>query len=75
MPYFIYRITERPVRLLNKLEEHENYRDASVRVKELRAAQAADSNAIIKMIHAETELKAEDLLNEVRERPPELGDD
>lgn len=75
MPYFIYRITERPVKLLKNLEQHETYRNASVRVKELRAEQGADSSAIIKMIHAETELQAEDLLNEIRERQPELGDD
>ncbi len=75
MPYFIYRITERPIKLLNKLEEHEVFRNASARVKELRAEQGADSNAVIKMIHAETELQAEDLLNEIRERQPELGDD
>ncbi len=75
MPYFIYRITEQPVRLLKNLEQHELYRDASARVKQLRAEQGAVSTAIIKMIHAETELQAEDLLNEVRERPPELGDD
>ena len=75
MPYFIYRITERPVKLLNKLEQHETYRNASTRVKELRAEHAQDTNTTIKMIHAETELQAEDLLNEVRERQPELGDD
>ncbi len=75
MPYFIYRITERPVKLLTKLEEHEVYRNASARVKELRAEHAQDKNTLIKMIHAETELQAEDLLNEVRERQPELGDD
>ena len=75
MPYFIYRITEQPVRLLKNLEQHETYREASARVKQLRAEQDAGSAAIIKMIHAETEFKAEDLLNEVRERPPELGDD
>ncbi len=74
MPYFIYRITEQPIRLLKSLEQHESYRDASARVKVLRAEQAVDSPAIIKMIHAETELQAEDLLNEIREKPP-VGDD
>lgn len=74
MPYFIYRITEQPIRLLKSLEQHETYRDASARVKALRAEQAVDSPAVIKMIHAETELQAEDLLNEVREKPP-AGDD
>lgn len=75
MPYFIYRIDARPIRMLEKLEEHETYRDASARVKQLRAAQAEDSTALIKMIHAESELHAEDLLNEVRMAAPVLGDD
>jgi Fe2+ or Zn2+ uptake regulation protein len=75
MPYFIYRITEQPIRILKTLEQHETYRDASARVKQLRAELAENSPAIIKMIHAETELHAEDLLNQVREAGPELGDD
>ncbi|BBE51424.1 hypothetical protein OYT1_ch1898 [Ferriphaselus amnicola] len=75
MPYFIYRIDARPIRMLEKLEEHETYRDASARVKQLRAAQAEGSTALIKMIHAESELHAEDLLNEVRMAAPVLGDD
>lgn len=75
MPYFIYRIDARPIRMLEKLEEHETYRDASARVKQLRAVQAEGSTALIKMIHAEFELHAEDLLNEVRMAAPVLGDD
>jgi hypothetical protein len=75
MSYFIYRIDARPIRMLEKLEEHETYRDASARVKQLRAAQAEGSTALIKMIHAESELHAEDLLNEVRMAAPVLGDD
>lgn len=75
MPYFIYKITERPIRLLEKLEQHDSYRDASVRVKQLRTELAVDSPAMVKMIHAESELHAEDLLNQLREPAPELGDD
>lgn len=75
MPYFIYRITEQPIRMLQHVESHESYRDASARVKQLRAALAEGSKDVIKMIHAESELHAEDLLNEVRTAAPELGDD
>jgi hypothetical protein len=74
MPYYIYRITEQPIRLLKKIEQLETYREASARVKQLRAELEDNSPAMIKMIHADTELQAEDLLNEVREKPP-LGDD
>jgi hypothetical protein len=75
MPYFIYRITEQPIRLLTKLEQHETYKAASTRAKHLRAEEVSGSPALIKMIHAETELHAEDLLNEIREPAPVLGDD
>ncbi len=75
MPYFIYSITERPIKMLQKIEQHDSYRDASARVKQLRVELDENSHAIIKMIHAETELHAEDLLNEIREPGPVLGDD
>jgi len=75
MPYFIYSITERPIKMLEKLEQHESYRDAFARVKQLRTELDEHSHALIKMIHAETELHAEDLLNEIREPAPVLGDD
>lgn len=75
MPYFIYRITERPIKMLEKIEQHETYREASARTKQLRAEASQDSHTLIRMIHAETELHAEDLLNEVRAPAPVLGDD
>ena len=75
MHYFIYRITERPIRQLAKLEQHDIYRSASARVKQLRSELPADANATVRMIHTETELHAEDLLNQIREPAPELGDD
>ena len=75
MHYFVYPITERPIRQLAKLEQHDTYRSASARVKQLRSELPADANATVRMIHAETELHAEDLLNQIREPAPELGDD
>lgn len=75
MPYYIYRITERPLRLLEKLEQHETYKEASARTKQLRKDEVWGANGLIRMIHAGNELEAEDLLNQVREPAPELGDD
>lgn len=75
MQYFIYRITERPIRNLEKLEQHEKYGAALARVKQLRAELPEGSSAIVRMIHAEAELHAEDLLNQIRDPAPELGDD
>lgn len=75
MPYYIYKITEFPIRRLEKLGQHDVYRDASTRAKQLRGELSADTASIIKVMFAETELDAEDLLNQVREAAPELGDD
>jgi hypothetical protein len=75
MHYFIYRIIERPIRQLEKLEQHAAYRDASARLKELRKELPPGSTATVRMIHAANELLAEDLLNEVRVAGPQLGDD
>lgn len=71
MPYFIYRITERPIRMLEKLEEQALYRDAAARVKDLRVENSGDASYVVKMIFADNELHAEDLLNQVREPNPE----
>lgn len=75
MPYFVYKITELPIRRLEKLEQHDVFREASQRAKLLRGELASGDSSIIKVIFAETELHAEDLLNQVREAAPELGDD
>lgn len=74
MPYFIYRITEQPIRMLANLEQHDTYRDAAARVKQLRIEMPADATHIVKMIFADNELHAEDLLNEVRVASPEADD-
>lgn len=75
MHYFIYRINRRPIRQLAKLEQYDSYREASARLKLLRSELPEGSSMIIRMIHAETELHAEDLLNQVREASQEPGDD
>ena len=75
MPYYIYHVTEFPIRQVKKLEQYDVYREASARVKQLRNELAEGSPMVIKMIHAESEFHAEDLLNEVRAPAPELGDD
>ncbi|GAB4121547.1 MAG: hypothetical protein Fur0026_13300 [Sideroxydans sp.] len=75
MPYYIYRVTERPIRQLEKLEQHDTYKEASVRAKQLRKDEVWGENGLVKMIYAQNELEAEDLLNQVREPAPELGDD
>lgn len=66
MPYFVYKIFETPIRRVNKLEQHDTFRDASNRAKQLRAELATDATYVIEVMFAETKLDAEDLLNQVR---------
>ena len=75
MPYYIYRIRSTPVHQLEKLEQHDAFGAASARAKALRAEQGADAAARIKVIFAENELQAEDLLSQVRTAQPNPADD
>jgi len=75
MPYYIYKIFEKPIRRLEKLEQHELFREASNRAKQMRSELAGDEIFVIKVIFAETELHAEDLLNQIREAVPGPQDD
>jgi len=80
MPYYIYKIHP-PLKTLELVGEHASFKDASNTVKALRteltqAAEVASSAGItIKMIFADNELAAEDLLSQVRPPEPMVGDD
>jgi hypothetical protein len=75
MPYFIYKISSFPLRMLEKLEQHDAFRDASGRAKVLRAELDAAEGTAIKVILADNELHAEDLLNQQRAPQPNPDDD
>jgi hypothetical protein len=75
MPYYIYKVTHNPILQLKKLEQHDEFRPASARAKELRRELALTESCTVKVIFAEHELGAEDLLSQVREAIPEPGDD
>ncbi len=75
MPYYIYKVRQNPILQLSKLEEYDGFRDASARAKDLRREMALADGSMVKVIFAENELEAEDLLSQVREPQPELGDD
>lgn len=72
MPYYIYRV--KPFAQLDKLAEHTAFAPASSAAKTLRAAQPAGSPDKIKVIFAENEIQAEDLLCQVRDPAP-TGDE
>lgn len=72
MPYFIYRV--QPIGALSKLCEFDSFRQASDHAKALRSADAPGTPGKIKVMFAENELQAEELLCQVREPGPS-GDD
>lgn len=72
MPYYIYRI--KPLGVLQKLDQFERFAEASARAKALRAEDAPGTPGKVKVMFAENELHAEDLLSQVREAGPS-GDD
>ena len=75
MPYYIYKIFEFPMKRVEKIEQHEIYKQAADRSKLLRKELALSEQCNVKMVFAENELLAEELLMQVREPAPELGDD
>lgn len=72
MPYYIYRI--QPLGVLQKIEQHDRFAEASARAKALRAVAMPGVTGKVKVMFAENELQAEDLLSQVREAGP-AGDD
>ncbi len=72
MPYYVYRINEGPLegmKLLEKVDEFESFKEAKNRARALRAKQAEGEQAQYKVMFAATELEAEEKLSEQREQP------
>ena len=75
MPYYLYRVTQvGPVKQLEKITEFGFFKHASAEAKRLRQASDLPAGTLVKVIFAENELQAEDLLGQVREAGPS-GDD
>lgn len=77
MPYYLYKI-HAPLKNLELVAQHASFKAASDAVKALRAEVAEFSPSAgmaIKMIFADNELAAEDLLSQVRPPEPMVGDD
>lgn len=73
MPYYVYRILS--FKRLEKVDELPDYKGASARLRALRRETPAGADYRHRMIFAENEPQAEDLL--LQERAPEgfVGDD
>lgn len=72
MPYYIYRIAS--LGIPECLGSAPGYRDAKRVLREKREHET-DPHAIVRMIFADNELAAVDLLTTPREAPPPEGDD
>jgi len=72
MPYFVYRVLASAQ--LRKLAEFDAFRDASSFAKTLRSADDAARAGKVKVMFADNERLAEDLLCAVRDPGP-IGDD
>lgn len=66
MPYYVYRVF--PFRRLEKVDELPSFGQASAQAKALRASPDKPADCAIKVIFAESEVEAEELLSQVRER-------
>jgi hypothetical protein len=74
MPYYIYRVG--PMKILEKQDVAETFKEAKTIVNELRKGLDPMSGVQVKMIFADNELAAEDILSQPRELDPSLaGDD
>ncbi|HEX9180112.1 MAG TPA: hypothetical protein VF859_06945 [Burkholderiales bacterium] len=73
MPYYVYRVF--PFKRLEKVDAFPKYKEASARLRALRREAGPGAGFIARLICAENELEAEDLLSQ--DRPPEglIGDD
>jgi len=72
MPYFIFAV--RPFAQLERLGQWPTFPEASRDVRARRASEPPDSMRRIRIMFADDELTAEDLLLQVRDAPP-AGDD
>ena len=72
MPYYIYKITAGPTKLLKELEkigQYKAFKDARQHARSLRAGMTDNDNHAIKVMFADSELEAEEKLMEKREQP------
>lgn len=72
MPYYVYRMESAEMAMLKQLDmikHFEKFKDAKLFAREQRALQAEDDKAEIKVIFADNQLAAEEMLMERREKP------
>ena len=75
MLYYVYKIDNYPVRQLALLATFDSFKGASAEAKTLRNSMVLANGQLVKVMFAESELQAEDMLSQVREAPPTTGED
>lgn len=71
MPYYVFKITQ-PTPIIKNLDFQdvfEHYREARQYARSLREDLPANSVITVKMLHAASQLEAEEQLQEKREKP------
>lgn len=72
MPYYVYKIETAELAMLkqlNLISEFESFKEAKLYAREARAEQAEGDAAVVKVIFADNQLAAEEMLSEKREKP------
>ncbi len=72
MPYFVFRVETAEFAMLKQLEkinDFESFKEAKKFARQTRAEQAEGDAAEIKVIFADNQLAAEEMLSEKREKP------
>ncbi len=71
MPYFIFKFRKEndAIASLENIEARDNFKEAKTKVRALRAALPAGSDAVIKMVFADEWAQAESRLREKRSPP------
>ena len=72
MPYFVYKVFTN--KTLEPVDHYDKYREAKLKVRELRQGAASDGDFTYRMVYARHEAEAERLLTQKREPRP-LGED
>ena len=73
MPYYVYKIF--PMQILEKAQQFDTFKEASVHAKAMRKETKPTDNYSVKVMFADNELLAEDILSQVREPQPLTGED
>jgi hypothetical protein len=74
MPYFVYKLFERPLRRVEPLGEFARYAEASAFAKARRVA-LGEEDCAVRVVFGANALAAEEAIMNPRAAPPRLGDD